>query len=266
MEVEASILKNIPIENLSRGLYQPRREFDPVALAELADSIKSSGLIQPIVVRPKTENTYEIIAGERRWRAAQIARLKTVSCLVKAYTNEQAAAVAVIENLQRKDLNPIEESHSLQRLADDFDYTHEEIAAIVGKSRAVVSNMLRLLHLDERIQEWLRKDLLSGGHGKTLAGLSRAEQFDYAKVCIAHNWSVRKLEDEIKKQRQQAYQKVKTVDKNIAYLERVATEHTGVPVKLDIENNQQGWIKFQYFDYDTLTGLLERLGIPYEKS
>ena len=159
-------LKSIPVELLKRGQYQPRKHFDEEALQELADSIKEQGIIEPIVVRPLPNKTYEIIAGERRWRAAQLAGLDTVPCLIRECSDRAAAALTVIENVQRKDLNPIEEAESYQRLIQEFGYSHDEVAKALGKSRTGITNNLRLLKLDSNIKEIIRLGTLSEGHGK----------------------------------------------------------------------------------------------------
>ena len=242
--------------------YQPRRDFDETALAELAESIRSSGLIQPIVVRQCGDLQYEIIAGERRWRAAQLAGLEMVPCLINDYTDEQAAAVTTIENVQRKSLNPIEEAKALQRLVDDFNYLHDEVAAVIGKSRSHVTNCLRLLRLDSRIQNWLIEGKLSEGHGKILAGLNPLEQIELAQRCISQSWSVRQTEQQLKKmQSQPAMTHAHQTD--IHRLERIISEQLGTKVKVD-STAQSGWLSIQFYDNDTLSGLLEKMGIRYD--
>jgi ParB family chromosome partitioning protein len=197
------ILQFLSIDLLVRGKYQPRRHFDSAQLQELAESIKTTGgLLQPIVVRPINSNQYEIVAGERRWRAAQLAGLNDVSCLVSHYTDEQALQASIIENISRADLNPIEEAQAYQRLIDEFQYLHDEVAAAVGKSRTSITNVLRLLKLDPRVQELLIHGKLSEGHGKILAGLPISAQFQLAELSIQKGWSVRKIEAEAKKLQQ----------------------------------------------------------------
>src|SRR5579883_2735188 len=192
-------LQQISIELLVRGKYQPRQHFDPEKLKELADSIKSTGgLLQPIVVRP-FHDQYEIVAGERRWRAAQMAGLGEVSCLICHYTDEQALQASIVENISRADLNPIEEAQAYQRLIDEFHYLHEEVAASVGKSRTAITNSLRLLKLDARVQQYLVTGMISEGHGKILAGLEPQHQIELAERCVQKGWNVRKMEAEAKK-------------------------------------------------------------------
>lgn len=262
-------LQELPLEQLRRGRYQPRREFDPQALAELADSIRSSGLIQPVVVRPLLGNHgYEIIAGERRWRAAGLAKLATIPCIIHDYNNEQAAAVSTIENLQREDLNPIEEAHALQRLIDEFNHSHDEVAAIVGKSRTKVTNSLRLLRLDHSVQELLISRELSEGHGKMLASLEKPEQLRFAEQTIQQAWSVRRLEQIIKNQRTST-ENNKASQANqadIARLKRSLSDYLGANVELDVNHNARGgWLKVQFIDNDTLEGLLDKIGLATEE-
>lgn len=256
------LLKQIPIDQLQRGRYQPREVFDPEALEELAQSIRSQGLILPLVVRPITSERYEIIAGERRWRASQIAGLATVSCLVRNFSDEQAAAVCTIENIQRQDLNPIEEAHAYARLVQEFSYHHEEVAAIVGKSRTQISNFLRLLKLHPEVQQLLINQELSAGHGKMLAGLPEYLQCALAKSCVEEGWSVRKIEEEIKKGGRPTTSRKPSKDPNIARLERLISDRLCSSVEVDQNNeNSGGYLKIKFFDNDTLAGLLERMGI-----
>lgn len=257
-------LCTLAVDQLQRGRYQPRRDFDEAALAELAESIRSSGLIQPIVVRPCGPRQYEIVAGERRWRAAQLAGLASVPCLINDYSDEQAAAVTTIENVQRQNLNPIEEAQSLQRLVADFRYLHDEVAAVIGKSRSHVTNMLRLLKLDERVQRWLIENQLSEGHGKILVGLNSPEQIALGERCIAQGWSVRQLEQHLKKmQAQPAIAPAHRAD--IKRLERILSDRLGARVCVETDiTAQSGWLNIQFHDNDTLAGLLTKIGIPQD--
>jgi ParB family transcriptional regulator, chromosome partitioning protein len=262
--VKKPLLCHLPVEQLQRGRFQPRRDFDAAALQELAESIRASGLIQPIVVRACGEMRYEIVAGERRWRAAQLAGLPVVPCLIYSYTDEQTATITAIENIQRKDLNPIEEAQALQRLIDDFDYSHDEAAAAIGKSRSHVSNSLRLLRLDERIQAWLIQGRLSEGHGKILAGLNAREQMALAERCVDQAWSVRQTEQALKKMQVESLASV-APRADIKRLERVIADHLGAKVKVDAPvSTQGGWLSIQFHDNDTLAGLLEKIGLKDE--
>lgn len=253
-------LCQLPIESLRRGQYQPRRHFDEKALKELSDSLRSSGMIQPIVVRQRRDQAYEIIAGERRWRAAQMAGFSEVPCLMNTYSDAQAAAVTTIENIQRQNLNPIEEARSLQRLVDEFKYHHEEVAAIIGKSRSQVTNALRLLRLDARVQERLISGELSEGHGKILAGVDSNDQFKLAEQCIEQAWSVRQLEQKIKKIQSQSNAVPARAD--ILRLERLIADQLGAKVKIETGPDARGgWLRIQFHNNDTLEGLLEKIGL-----
>lgn len=256
-------LIELPVEALQRGQFQPRSDFDPVALQELADSIKEQGIIEPIIVRPINASRYEIIAGERRWRAAQLAQLHSVTCIVRHYTDAQAAEVTLIENIQRENLNPIEEAQALSRLLQEFNYTHDELAIAVGKSRTRVSNALRLLNLDPRVQALLIAKKLSEGHGKAIAGLSFIDQFAVASDCVKKSWSVRQLEKQVQHKKNRAA--ITDADPNIQRLERIAGERFNAEVKLEQDDTQKGgWMKIKYYDHETLAGILDKMAIKLD--
>lgn len=259
-------LQTLSIDLLVRGKYQPRHHFDPIQLQELADSIKSTGgLLQPIVVRPLKDGKYEIVAGERRWRATQLAGFNEINCLVSHYTDEQALQASIIENINRADLNPIEEANAYQRLIDEFNYLHEEVAAAVGKSRTTITNALRLLKLDERVQTLLIAKKLSEGHGKILAGIPLHHQFPLAEKSIEKNWSVRKIELEAKKLLQPAnVSEGKYSDANIKHLEVALSDHLGNQVHIDCEDRGGGFVKIRFNNVDELEGHFFRLGFKYE--
>jgi len=259
-------LKQIAIERLVRGKYQPRQHFDPTQLQELAESIKTTnGLLQPIVVRPDKTGHYEIVAGERRWRAAQLAGLREVSCLVSYYTDEQALQASIIENISRADLNPIEEAQAYQRLIDEFHYLHEEVAAAVGKSRAAVTNALRLLKLDLRVQQMLITGALSEGHGKILAGLPVNSQFSLAERSVQKGWSVRKIESEVKKMLQAAHHENNAyTDANLQHLEIALSEHVGNRVNIEYEDRGGGYVRIRFNNIDELEGHFQKIGFKYE--
>lgn len=260
------ILQTLSIDQLVRGEYQPRRHFDPVQLQELADSIKTTGgLLQPIVVRPHSAGKFEIIAGERRWRAAQLAGLNEISCLVSHYTDEQALQASIIENINRADLNPIEEAEAYQRLIDEFNYLHEEVAAAVGKSRTTITNLLRLLKLDSRVQELLIHGKLSEGHGKILAGIPTKDQVILAELCVQKNWSVRKIEIEAKKLQQPNLDEGPYSDPNLKHLETALSDHVGNQVNIDCEERGGGFVKIRFNNVDELEGHFARLGFKYEQ-
>lgn len=258
------ILKNLPVDCLSRGRYQSRRVFDDAALQELADSIRAQGVIEPIIVREIAVNRYEIIAGERRWRASQLAFLQTVPCVIRDYSDAEAAAVTLIENIQRENLNPIEEALALQQLIDEFHHTHEELAKSLGQSRTKITNTLRLLQLDSRIQRWLIDQLLTEGHGKILAGLSAESQWTMAKKTIDENWSVRQLEQMLQKEKHVLLSENVKTDANIRRLEKMTSDHFGAEVVLENNVNRSGWIKLKYQNYDVLAGILEKMGVETE--
>src|SRR3990167_7584155 len=222
-----TVLKNVPVECLTRGRYQPRRQFNELALEELAESIRSQGVIEPIIVRETSANRYEIIAGERRWRASQLAGLPTVPCLVCHYKDAQAAEVTLIENIQREELNPIEEAEALLRLIDEFHYTHEHVAKAVGQSRAKITNTLRLLQLDSRVQQLLIEKKITEGHGKMLAGILHQLQFVLASKAVAENWSVRQLEQMIQREKANVGTLEQKSDANIRRLEKMTSDHFG---------------------------------------
>jgi ParB family chromosome partitioning protein len=260
-----SELKQLSLDQLVRGEYQPRRHFDQAQLKELADSIVTTGgLLQPIVVRPLPKNKYEIIAGERRWRAAQMAGLNTVSCLVSEYTDEQALQASIIENINRADLNPIEEAEAYQRLIDEFHYLHEQIAEAVGKSRTSITNALRLLKLHPKVQEFLIQGKLSEGHGKILAGLELKYQVALAENCIQKNWSVRKTEVEAKKIEDPNLSAGPFSDPNLKQLETALSDHVGNAVLIDYAQRGGGALKIHFNNIDELEGLFDRLGFKAE--
>jgi ParB family transcriptional regulator, chromosome partitioning protein len=265
MQRRKSTLQQLPIDLLVRGKYQPRQHFDPEKLQELADSIKSTdGLLQPIVVRPLVDGRYEIVAGERRWRAAQLAGLSDVSCLVCIYTDEQALQASIVENISRADLNPIEEAQAYQRLIDEFHYLHEEVAASIGKSRTAITNSLRLLKLDARVQKLLISGQLTEGHGKILASLPPHQQIDLAERCVQKGWNVRKMEAEAKKLQSSDINSGTYSDINTKHLETALSEHIGNRVHVEYETQGGGHIRIRFNNIDELEGHFDRIGFKYE--
>lgn len=256
-----AFLKYLPIEQLKRGEYQPRIYFDEGALKELAESIKEQGLIEPLVVRPEG-HTYEIIAGERRWRAAQLAGLHELPCLVNEYSDEQVMAVTLIENIQREDLNPIEEAKGYQRLSQEFYFSHDDIAKMVGKSRTHITNTLRLLMLDERVQTAIFENAITMGHGKMLVGLKPHQQHDLLKKILKHDWSARKVEQAVRALKK-APASMKR-DRDVARLESLIAEQCGTKAEIEQDSGDGGWLKIKFFDNDTLAGLLDRMGVKYD--
>lgn len=253
-------LKNIPLEKLQRGRYQPRKEFDVDALQELSTSLQSTGLLQPLVVRAIDDDRYEIIAGERRWRAAQLAGWDDIACLVRRFSNEQAAEASAIENIIRVDLNPIEEANAYQRLIDEFGYIHDEIASAIGKSRVKITNTLRLLKLDAFLQQLIMTNQLTEGHGKTLAALTVTQQRELAQKCLQYHWNVRKLESEVKKLTEAPATSSTTRDVNLSYLEKIVAEKIGCRTAIDFDN-RKGELKIEFTNLDILHGILQKLKI-----
>lgn len=267
MQKRKPILQQIAVDLLVRGKYQPRQHFDPEKLKELADSIKSTGgLLQPIVVRPISSGRYEIVAGERRWRAAQLASLMDVSCLVCDYSDEQALQAAIVENISRTDLNPIEEAEAYQRLIDEFHYLHEEVAASVGKSRTVITNTLRLLKLAPKVQQLLISGKISEGHGKILAGLPHHHQLELAERCVQKEWNVRRMEAEAKKC-QQVDNGIEGPysDANTKHLEIALSEHIGNRVQVEYEVQGGGYLRIRFNNVDELEGHFDKIGFKYEE-
>ena len=260
-----TVFKLIPIEWLQPGHYQPRVNFEQKALDELAQSIKTHGLIEPIVVRELAVQCYEIIAGERRWRAAMLAGLVELPCLIGAYNDEQAAALTLIENIQRQDLNLIEEANGYRRLLDEFHFHQDEIASLVGKSRSHIANLLRLLTLCEPVQDLLRGGRLSLGHARMLVGMQVAQQRHFAEQIEINDWSVRQLEKKVRelKARESSCADPKK-DRDIERLQTILAEQIGAPVQIINDKAEGGWLQVKFFDNDTLAGLLERMGLRYD--
>lgn len=254
-------LIDLPVEFMQRGKYQPRRDMHQEALQELADSIKAQGVMQPIVVRPVGDNKYEIIAGERRWRATQIAGLDKIPAVIRDVNDEAAIAMALIENIQREDLNPIEEAISLKRFQDEFELTHQEVADAVGKSRTGVTNLLRLLNLTDEVRTLLEHGDLEMGHARCLLSLPANLQRTIARQIITRGLSVRQAEALVRKTQQEAKENPvsETVDGDIAKLEEGLSEHIGVPVKVQHTAKGKGKLVFNYKSLDELDGILAHL-------
>lgn len=255
----------LPIEWLCRGRFQPRHHFNPQRLSGLAEAIKSQGIIQPIVVRKVEEKKYEILAGERRWRAAQLAGLTEVPVLIRSdVSDESAIEIAIIENVQREDLNAIEEAEIYQKLNDEFGYTHEEIGRKIGKDRVTVTNKLRLLKLNTKVKEMLSNDQLKEGFGLQLVSLSEEEQYSMAQLCSQNDWSIRKLQKAIKKLKSiENYSRVnESADVNITRLENQLSEQFGTRVKIQHDSHQKtGEIIIRYDSLEIFDGLLDKWGI-----
>ena len=253
----------IPVDLVDRSPYQPRQTMTDEGLTELADSIRSQGLIQPIVVR-KTGNRYELIAGERRWRAAQKAGLDEVPAVIKKVNDESAAAMALIENLQRENLNPIEEAFAMSNLTKEFDWTHQEVADVLGKARATVSNMLRLLELPKDVRELMKQEIITMGHARALLSLPSNQQSLLASTIVAKNLTVRQTEQTIRKLINNGNSKASKSSKkdpNIQNLENIIADTLGAAVVIKQNaNTKKGKIEIQYNDLDELDGILRKIG------
>lgn len=256
-------LQKLPIEKLQPGQYQPRKIMTDDALEELASSIKAQGVIQPVVVRSIAKDKYEIIAGERRWRASQLAQLDEIPCLVKDIPDESAIAMALIENIQREDLNAMEEAVALQRLMQEFSLTHQQTADAVGKSRTTVTNLLRLLSLTEACRVMLERGDLEMGHARALLSLPGNEQTLVARTVVAKGLTVRETEKLVRKQLSpvETKNKANSPDPHIEQLERSITEKMGAPTKIQHGAKGKGKIAIQYNSLDELDGILRHMGV-----
>ncbi|MEO1244888.1 MAG: ParB/RepB/Spo0J family partition protein [Pseudomonadota bacterium] len=260
-------LRNIPVEHLRRGEYQPRVDMRQESLADLAESIKSQGIVQPIVVRPVKGNSttpFEIIAGERRWRAAQLAGLAEVPALVRRIDDEDAIAMALIENIQRENLNPLEESRALERLIEEFDLTHAEAAKAVGRSRAAVSNLLRLAELSDRVKPLLEDRSLDMGHARALLAIQDAvQQHDAARQVVKQGLSVRATEKLVKRMLNGRGGKAAAAPRessaDIRRLEVDISDKLGAKVRIDHGRKGDGKLVISYNSLDELDGILEHI-------
>lgn len=252
-------LQNLPIEQLHPGKYQPRKDMSAEALDDLANSIKSQGIIQPIVVRPVSEHSYEIIAGERRWRAAQLAELDAVPCLIKHVPDEAAVAIALIENIQREDLNAMEEAIALERLLIEFELTHQEVAEAVGKSRTAVTNLLRLNNLNSEVKTLLEHGDIEMGHARALLALDNDIQTNTARIVVAKELNVRETEALIKKVQQPPKEiEEKPEDPNTKALEQNLSEKLGSAVVISHNKKGKGKLVISYSDLSELDGIVSR--------
>lgn len=253
-------LKEIPIEFLQPGQYQPRKDMHPEALEDLAASIKAQGIMQPIVVRPVANGKYEIIAGERRWRASQIAGISSIPALIKDVPDEAAIAMALIENIQREDLNPMEEAEALYRLQQEFDLSHQEVANAVGKSRATISNLLRLMNLGKATRTLLERGDIEMGHARAMLSLSEEQQAQTARQVVAKGLSVRQTEALVR-----SLSKPKTVAKkpiesaDIRRLQSDLSDKLCAPVALQHTAKGKGKLVISYNTLDELDGILAHI-------
>lgn len=255
-------LQSLDIEMLQPGQYQPRSIMDKEKLAELAESIKAQGIVQPIVVRQLTSQKYEIIAGERRWRAAQLAALRQVPVLIKQVDDQQTIAMALIENIQREDLSPLEEANALQRLIDEFALTHAQAAEAVGRSRVAVSNLLRLLDLSGKVKDMLNDGLLEMGHARCLLSVDAPSQNELAAEIIAKKMTVRQAEQLVKQHKNPEPKKATAMmnkSADVLHLEKSLTEKLCARVEIHAKSQGKGKMVIHYHDADELEGILSRI-------
>ncbi|MGB2247106.1 MAG: ParB/RepB/Spo0J family partition protein [Alcanivorax sediminis] len=254
-------LRHLPVEYMERGRYQPRRDMSPDALEELAESIRAQGVMQPIVVRPLGEKRYEIIAGERRWRAAKMAELDTIPAVIREVPDEAAIAMALIENIQRENLNPMEEAIALGRLKEEFGLTHQQVADAVGKSRAMVTNLLRLMGLESDVKKLLEHGDLEMGHARALLALEGNKQIEAARTVVAKGLSVRQTEELVRdfEKAKPAKQAAPKEDPNVKALVNDLSERLGAPVQLQSGQGGKGKLVISYNNLDELDGILAHI-------
>jgi ParB family chromosome partitioning protein len=262
-EAERDKPRALPIEFLQRSRFQPRKDFDAARLQELADSISAQGVVQPIVARPLGGGRYEIIAGERRWRAAQLAGLHDIPAIVREVGDQAALAIALIENIQREDLKPLEEAESLRRLQEEFSLTHQQIADAVGKSRATVTNLLRLHELHPEAKEILQRGLIEMGHARAILALDTGLQGEAARKAAEKRLSVRETEAMVRRMQEYAAKPdapPKARDPDILRLEERIGSQLGAKVQIKHTDQGAGKLIISYDSLDQLDGVLERLG------
>tara|TARA_B100000035_G_scaffold315459_1_gene336482 strand:+ start:35372 stop:36253 length:882 start_codon:yes stop_codon:yes gene_type:complete len=260
--LKGEMIENVSVDQLSPGQYQPRKRFDEVSLQELADSIIEQGLMQPVIVR-KSDNNFEIIAGERRWRAAKLAKLNTIPVIVRDINDRTASIIALIENMQRVDLSSIEEAEGIKKMIDEFGMTHEEASDAVGKSRSAVSNLLRLLQLTDFVKDKLNLGHIDMGHARALISLSADQQNMVCQKIINEKLSVRKVEELIQSGITKVNNKKISKDNNknndIEILQKEFSDKLGFPVTIENKNNNSGLIKIKYRNLDELDILINKL-------
>ncbi|ULJ69900.1 ParB/RepB/Spo0J family partition protein [Wielerella bovis] len=255
-------LTTIATAAIRTGRYQARVQMDDAALQELAESIKAQGVIQPIIVREYGLDSYELIAGERRWRAAQLAGLTEIPAIIKQINDKTAMAVGLIENIQRENLNPIEEAQGFRRLIDEFELTHETVAEAVGRSRSAISNSLRLLKLPEPVQEMLFNRYLEMGHARALLSLPVNEQLDLAQKAVKNGWSVRETEKRGQALLQDKQpEKTKRIDPDVARIEEMLVEKLGVNVEIKTRDRKKGSVVLHFGSVEEFEDVIRCLGI-----
>ena len=258
---DGAILRELPVDLIQRGKYQPRRDIDPESLQELADSIRAQGVMQPIVVRPVSATKYEIIAGERRWRATQLAGLDMIPALVREVPDSAAIAMSLIENIQREDLNPIEEAAALQRLQQEFELTQQEVATAIGKSRSTVANLLRLMTLQEDVRRLVEHGDLEMGHARALLGLEGGQQSQAARSVVGKGLSVRQTEALVRNllERKEQLPVHRPIDPNIRHLQDDLSQRLGARVEILHGAGGKGKLVLAYNSLDELDGILSHI-------
>jgi len=257
-------LRELPLDVISPGPYQPRSIFDADRLEELAGSIRHQGVIQPVVVRASGDNQYELIAGERRWRAAQLAGIETIPAIVRDVPDEIAIAMALVENIQRENLNPIEEATALRRLVDEFQMTHQEAGDAVGRSRSAVSNLLRLLELSAEVRELVDARHLEMGHARALLTLEPSLQAQAAREVVSKELSVRQTEDLVRRLKNPPVRKTVRLDPDVQHLQDRLSEKLCAKVKLQYNARGKGKMVIAYNSADELEGILEQMGLELD--
>ncbi len=257
---EAASLRELPVEQLQRGRYQPREDMDPQRLEELAASIRAQGVVQPIVVRPIGPDRYEIIAGERRWRAAQLAGLHEIPAVVREVPDEAAVAMSLIENIQREELSPMEAANALQRLIDEFQMTHQQVADAIGRSRTAVTNLLRLQGLHPEVKRMLNHGDLEMGHARALLALPHERQPEAARRVVTRGLSVRQTEQMVKQLLAPPKEKAAPLDPDVRRLQERLSERLGAPVRIVTQGKNKGRLEIRYSSLEELDGILERIG------
>ncbi len=258
-EATGDRLQNIDISLFQPGKYQPRTNMDQTALAKLAESIKTQGVMQPILVRSVGVDSYEIIAGERRWRAAQLAGLAEVPAIIREVADDAALAISLIENIQRENLNPLEEAMGIQRLIDEFGMTHQSASDALGSSRSAVTNLLRLLNLSEPVQELMMQGKIDMGHGRALLALTPAQQIQVANMIVLKKLSVRETEKMIQQLNKPIAKRSRNTDRDILTLQEDVSARLGAQVTIKSRKNGQGNIIIHYVNLDQLDDILRKL-------
>ena len=259
---EEGALRELPVDLVLRGKYQPRRDIEPESLQELADSIRAQGVMQPIVVRPISDRRYEIVAGERRWRATQLAGLDVIPALIRHVSDEAAIAMALIENIQREDLTPIEEAAALQRLQQEFELTQQQVAEAVGKSRSTVANLLRLMTLEEDVRRLVEHGDLEMGHARALLALQGADQSQAARSVAGRGLSVRQTEALVRRllaSRDKPEEEKPALDPNIRHLQDDLAQRLGTRVQIKHGAKGKGKLVLAYNSLDELDGILSHI-------